>query len=65
MGPKLLACAIAVAALGAAGCGTPASVTPSAAPLPGLGRDVQAAHNAVEQTQAQAQSEAATGATLP
>ena len=65
MGRKLLACAIALAALGAAGCGTPANVTPAAAPLPGLGRDVQAARNAVTQSQAQAQSEAQTGATLP
>lgn len=65
MGRKLLACALALAGLGAAGCGTPASVTPAATPLPGLGRDVQAARNAVAQTQAQALSEAQTGATLP
>jgi hypothetical protein len=41
------------------GCGSPAAITPAATPLPGLARDVQAAHNVVAQSQAQ------TGATLP
>jgi hypothetical protein len=56
---------LALAALAAAGCGTPAVIKPASAPLPGLARDIQAAHNAVAQTQAQAQGDAATGATLP
>jgi hypothetical protein len=55
-----------LAALALAGCGTPAVIKPASAPLPGLSRDIQAAQNAVAQTQAQAQSDAAaTGATAP
>jgi hypothetical protein len=40
------------AALG--GCGTPAVIKPTATPLPGLKRDIQAAQNAVSQSQQQA-----------
>ena len=63
--PRRLGALALAAALAAtlAGCGTPAVVKPVATPLPGLGRDVQAARNAVAQTDAQAQSDAATGAT--
>jgi anti-sigma-K factor RskA len=60
--------AIAVAAAVAtvlAGCGTPAVVKPGPTPLPGFNSDIQAAQNAVAQTQAQAQGDGATGATLP
>jgi hypothetical protein len=60
--------ALAIAALLAAalaGCGTPAVVKPVSAPLPGFKSDIQAAQNAVAQTQAQAQGDATTGATLP
>ncbi len=60
--------AIAIAALVAtalAGCGTPAVIKPGATPLPGFKRDIQAAQNAVAQTQAQAQGDANTGATPP
>ena len=63
IGPAALALTLALAGLLAAGCGTPAVVKPVAAPLSGLSNDVQAARNAVAQSQAQAQ--AATGATLP
>ena len=60
--PRTLAAGLLVlAALAASGCGAPAVVKPSATPIGGLVRDVQAAHNAVAQTEAQAQ----TGATLP
>jgi hypothetical protein len=55
--------ALLVAAL--AGCGTPAVVKPVSTPLAGFNRDVQAARSAVAQTEAQAQSDAATGATQP
>ena len=60
--------ATAIAALVATaltGCGTPAVVKPVSTPLPGFKSDIQAAQNAVAQTEAQAQSDAATGATMP
>jgi hypothetical protein len=60
--------AAAIAALVAAalaGCGTPAVVKPASTPLPGFQSDIQAAQNAVAQADAQAQSDATTGATLP
>ena len=44
-----LALVLCAAALG--GCGTPAVVKPTATPLPGLQRDIQAAKNAVAQSQ--------------
>ena len=44
-----LALVLGAAALG--GCGTPAVVKPAATPLPGLQRDIQAAQNAVTQSQ--------------
>jgi hypothetical protein len=40
---------LGAAALG--GCGTPAVVKPAATPLPGLQHDIQAAQNAVTQSQ--------------
>ncbi len=61
-------CALALAATVAAtlaGCGTPAVVKPAATPLPGFNRDINAAHNVVAQTEAQAQGEVATGPTIP
>lgn len=62
---RLAATALALAPLLAAACGTPAVVKPTATPLPGLTRDVQDARNAVAQSDAQAQSDAAAGATAP
>ena len=59
-----MAAAATLAALLLAACGTPAVIKPAAAPLPGLSRDIQAARNAVAQTQARADA-AATGATVP
>jgi hypothetical protein len=53
--------ALALALAGAAilgGCGTPAVIKPSATPLPGLKRDIQAALNVVSQTEREAQSDA-------
>jgi hypothetical protein len=55
---SMLAVALAGAAV-LAGCGTPATVQPTATPLPGFKRDIQAAHNAVAQTEQQASSAAA------
>jgi hypothetical protein len=43
-----------------AGCGTPATVKPIAAPLPGLGRAVQSAKNVVAQSEQSAASYAST-----
>ena len=64
--PRRLGFALAaLAALAATGCGAPAVLKPAASPLPGLVHDVQAARNAAAQTEAQAQGDAATGATLP
>jgi hypothetical protein len=50
----LCALALVVGAAALGGCGTPAVVKPAATPLPGLQRDVQAAKNAVAQSQQQA-----------
>ena len=47
-----LALVLGAAALG--GCGTPAVIKPTATPLPGLKHDIQAAQNAVSQSQQQA-----------
>jgi hypothetical protein len=67
MGARAVGTAVAtLAVLALAGCGTPAVIKPASAPLPGLSRDIGAAQAAVQQTQAQAQSDAAaTGATTP
>ena len=54
----MLAAALA-GAVALAGCGTPATVKATATPLPGFKRDIQAAHNAVAQTEQQASSDAA------
>ena len=63
---RLSALALAAAlAVALAGCGTPAVVKPVSTPLPGFKRDVQAAQNVVAQSEAQAQSDAATGAMVP
>lgn len=47
------------------GCGTPAVVTPTATPLPGFKRDIQAAHNVVAQTEREAQGAASTSLGSP
>jgi hypothetical protein len=47
----LIVCAAAL--LG--GCGTPAAVSPTPTPLPGLGHDVKAAQHAVAQAERDAQ----------
>jgi hypothetical protein len=61
--------AVALAAVGTivglAACGTPATVRPVANPLPGLGRAIQDAHGAVNQSEQQAQSLGATSVTTP
>ena len=54
----LVACGVAVAA-----CGTPAVVKPVPTPLPGFKRDIQAAQNAVAQSQQAEQDFGATGVT--
>lgn len=54
-----MAVAALAGAVALAGCGTPATVKPSATPLPGFKRDIQAAQNAVAQTEQQASSDAA------
>ncbi len=48
-----------------AGCGTPAVVKPMANPLPGLRRDIQAAHRVADQSDQEAQAFGVTGVTAP
>jgi hypothetical protein len=59
-----LAAALAAIAVAAAlaGCGAPASVQ---TPLPGFKKDIQAAQNAVTQSEREAQDFGSTGVTLP
>jgi hypothetical protein len=58
-GSSAAALICAAALLG--GCGTPAAISPTATPLPGLGHDVKAAQHAVAQTERDAQHAAAAG----
>jgi hypothetical protein len=62
--PVSVATVLAVATI-LAGCGTPAVIKPSAAPLPGLQNDIHAAQSAVAKAQAQAQSDASTSVSSP
>jgi hypothetical protein len=50
----LAALALLAGAAVLGGCGTPAVLKPTATPLPGLKHDIQAAQNAVAQSQQQA-----------
>ena len=54
VGRPLAALALVLSAAALGGCGTPAVIKPTATPLPGLKRDIQAAQNAVAQSQQQA-----------
>jgi hypothetical protein len=53
------------AAGGLAACGTPAVVKPVQDPLPGFSRDINAANNAVSQSQREAQDFGSTSVTAP
>ena len=57
--------ALALSAVGLAACGTPAVIKPVQDPLPGFSRDINAARNAVAQSQREAQQFGATGVTAP
>ncbi len=59
------ALALLVAAVGLAGCGTPALIKPVQTPLPGFKRDIQAAQSVVTKADQQAQAFGATGVTTP
>jgi hypothetical protein len=57
--------ALALAALGLAGCGTPAVIKPASNPLPGFKRDIEAAHSAVRQAERQAEQQDPGATTAP
>ena len=61
----LLGAALALCAAGLAACGTPAVIKPAPNPLPGLSRDVDAARNAVTQSQREAQDFGSTSVSAP
>jgi hypothetical protein len=57
--------ALALSAVGLAACGTPAMIKPAQNPLPGFSRDINAARNAVAQSQREAQQFGSTSVTAP